>query len=198
MSMEYENRLNAHEWEVRSIDINIGLALVIKYHYAKGASNTATYLHGLFKKGSLWDSECMGVAWWIPPTKSAAIATYPKNWKGVLSLSRLVLHPDVPKNGATFLIARSMKLINGNTWPCLVTYADGWQGHSGGIYKASNWNYIGLTKPESVWTLNGRMISRKAGPKTRTKADMEKLGAVMVGRFSKHKFVHIVQDKRRA
>ena len=43
----------------------------------------------------------------------------------------------------------------------------------------------------SVYTLNGRMIARKAGPKTRTHAEMLALGAVCEGAFPKHKFRHV-------
>lgn len=183
---EKANSLHAKEWEVRDVSLSIARDIVVAYHYAKGASNTATYLHGLFKKGY---NICYGVAWWIPPTKSAALATYPYNWKGVLSLSRLVIIPGVPKNACTFLLSRSRKLIDRSKWPCLVTYADNSQGHTGIIYKADNWEYWGITKPERMYTIRGVMTARKAGPHTRTHQEMINLGAVLVGSFYKHKFV---------
>ena len=165
--------------------------LVEKYHYAAGASNTAVYLHGLFHKGDIFDEQCVGVAWWLPPTKSAALATYPIRWQGVLALSRLVIEPGIPKNAATFLLARSRKLINRSLWPCLVTYADKRLGHTGGIYKADNWQYVGETKPQPCYILGGRMIARKAGPRTRTHKEMLELGAEFLGTFPKHKFVKV-------
>ena len=183
----YQNRLRRAEWEVRPATLAEARPLVIAHHYARGGSNTATALHGLYRIGS---DECMGVAWWIPPTKSAALATYPANWQGVLALSRLVIAPGVPKNACTFLLSRSMRAICRKRWPCFVTYADEWQGHSGTIYRASNWVAAGRTSPEATFVLDGRMLARKAGPKTRTRAEMEALGAVLVGRFSKHKFIH--------
>ena len=189
--MKYDDRLHKGDWEVRVIALNTAAALVKRHHYARGGANTATYLHGLFRAGALWDADCAGAAWWIPPTKSAALATYPDNWQGVLSLSRLIIVPGVPKNACTFLLAASMKLIDRKRWPCLVTYADEAQGHKGTIYKACNWAYAGRTVEEPMWKLNGRQVSRKAGPKTRTKAQMEALGAVMVGKSAKHKYVHI-------
>jgi len=170
-------------------NLDIARILVEKHHYARGASNTATYLHGLFQRGSFWEAECKGIAWWIPPTKAAALATHPQNWKGVLCLSRLVIVPDIPKNAATFLLAQSRRLIDRELWPCLVTYADEWQGHTGTIYKADNWTFIGKTKPEAVYTKGGRMIARKAGPKTRTHAEMLALGCEFMGRFSKYKYI---------
>jgi len=191
----YENRLKKKNWIVRPITLDVAQEIVREFHYAHGGSNTAVYTHGLFRKGaSFWDNQCVGIAWWIPPTKSAALATYPQFWQGVLALSRLVVLPEVPKNACSFLLAQSMKLIDREKWPCLVTYADEWQGHEGTIYKASNWEYAGKTNPEPVFLKNGRMVSRKAGPKTRTRKQMESIGARCVGSFSKHKFVHKVRS----
>ena len=188
----YQERLKKEDWEVRTVDLSTARTLVEQYHYAKGGSNTATYRHGLFRKGDFLEADCVAVAWWIPPTKSAALATFPERWQGVLALSRLVVAPGVPKNACTFLLARSMALIDRQKWPCLVTYADEWQGHTGTIYRASNWQEVGKTTPEATFVLDGRMIARKAGPKTRTRQEMAELGAQMVGRFSKRKFVHII------
>jgi hypothetical protein len=186
------NRLHKSDWYVATVPLSTAMELVAMYHYAGRGANTATYRHGLFHIDS---SECQGVAWWIPPTKGAALATYPQHWQGVLSLSRLVVTPDTPQNACSFLISHSMKQIDRQRWPCLVTYADTWQGHTGAIYKASNWEYIGMTKPESAYQLDGKLVSRKAGPKTRTKAEMLALGAKHIGSFSKHKYVHIRKEE---
>ncbi len=184
-----KERLRKSDWEVRDVSLNKSRRLVEAFHYAKGGSNTAVYLHGLFRKGDIFDEQCLGVAWWLPPTRSAAEATYPANWQGVLSLSRLVIDPIVPTNAASFLLAGSRRLINHESWPCLVTYADDWRGHTGAIYRADNWEYIGKTKPQRIYQRNGVMIARKAGPKTRTHAEMLALGAICLGSFAKHKFI---------
>lgn len=180
--------LKKSAWRVETIPLVDAQKCVALWHYSKGGSNTAVYRHGLVNCGS----GCLyGAAWWIPPTKSAAIATHPDNWTGVLALSRLAVAPQAPKNSASFLLASSMRLIDRDRWPCLVTYADEWRGHTGAIYRATNWTYVGRTKPEAVYTLDGRMVARKAGPKTRTKAEMLGMGCVLEGRYAKHKFVSL-------
>jgi hypothetical protein len=194
--MDYTDRLRKEDWCVRSIPHALAKKLVEQYHYAHGGSNTMIYTHGLFHVAE--PDVCKGVAWWLAPTKSAALATYPKRWQGVLSLTRLVVVPGVPKNACTFLLARSMKLIDRNLWPCLVTYADTWQGHVGTIYKASNWQYMGMTKPQPLWVRDGRLVAIKAGPKTRTRQEMEALGCVFLGKSQKHKFVHIQEQPPKA
>ena len=176
--------------------LSVAQELVRKYHYSGGGSNTATYRHGLFHKGS---EECLGVSWWIPPTKSAALATYPENWKGVLSLTRLAIAPEVPANAASFLLGASMRMINRELWPCLVTYADEMMGHTGAIYRATNWEYCGMTAKEATFFKDGRMIARKAGPRTRTHQEMYNLGCELIGKFAKHKFRHIrIEGGRRS
>lgn len=62
------------DWRVRSVDMDVARRLVEAHHYTRGAANTATYLHGLFAVDAFWQGECVGVAWWIPPTKTAARA----------------------------------------------------------------------------------------------------------------------------
>lgn len=182
--------LRRSDWEVRTIPLYLAQELVKQHHYSGGGSNTATYRHGLFKRDS---DACFGVAWWIPPTKTAANATWPNNWQGVLSLTRLAIDPSVPKNGASFLLGKSMALIDRQRWPCLVTYADEMQGHTGAIYRATNWEYCGMTVKSPCYFKDGRMLARKVGPKTRTHSEMLALGCVMVGRFAKHKFRHVVR-----
>lgn len=181
-------QLHKRDWNVSTCDQAIATRLVERFHYARGASNTATYLHGLFPTKWMWYEECVGVAWWIPPTKSAGQFWAGEQWEGVLALSRLAINPDVPANACSFLISKSVRQIDRRRWHTLVSYADKWRGHSGAIYLAAGWEYCGETKPEAVYTIKGRMTARKAGGKTRTHAEMIALGAVFEGRFSKSRF----------
>lgn len=177
------------------VDLATARSIIEKLHYARSSANTATYRHGLFRKS---DMALVGAAVWIPPTKNAAHATYPENWRGVLSLSRLVVDPFVPTNGASFLLGRSIALIKeDNKWDCLVTYADTWRGHTGQIYKATNWEYVGMTAKSPVWVNEeGAMMGRKRGPKTLTYQEMSELGFSMIGRFAKHKFRMVLHPRK--
>lgn len=182
-------QLRKKDWEVAGCDKDVAESLVIRHHYAKGTSNTAVYIHGLYPRGWLWYAHCVGVAWWIPPTKSAAQAWAGDRWQGVLALSRLVIEPEVPPNACSFLLSKSVKKIDRTQWHTLVSYADSWRGHKGAIYLAAGWEYAGETKAEAIYTLNGRMVARKAGPKTRTHSQMLALGCVFHGRHAKSRFV---------
>jgi hypothetical protein len=180
------------DWIVRSVDVGVARRLVERHHYAKGAPNTRTYLHGMFRVGyDLFDEQCLGVAWWLPPILNAAKATYPTNPAGVLALSRLAIAPEVPANAASFLLSRSRKLLDRQRWPALVTFADTSQGHTGAIYRADNWTYEGETRPAALYKFKGRQVSAKIGAINRTHAEMLAIGCEFVGLFSKHKFTRI-------
>lgn len=184
-------QLRKEDWWVDIVPLADVQAFVRAYHYARGGSNTAVFRHGLFRRDE--PSDLKGIAWWIPPTKAAALATYPEDWKAVLSLSRLAIAPEVPKNAASYLLMQSVRQVRKDKrWKCLVTYADTWQGHDGTIYYAAGWKYVGQTKPERTYVKNGVMVARKAGPKTRTHAEMLELGAEMIGSYAKNKFVLVL------
>jgi len=178
-----ELRFRGTDWVVRPIDLKEGRQFIEAYHYAGGASNTAVAVHGLFRYGQ---GELLGVAWWLPPTEPAARFAS-ADWRNVLSLSRFVIADCVPKNAATFIQARSIRLLPAR-WSVLLTYADEWRKHTGHIYRIAGWQPVGMTRRKPVYMLDGKMISPKAGPKTRTHAEMLEMGAVVVARSRKYRF----------
>jgi len=176
------------DWVVADAHLVDAQQLVRQYHYAKGGSNTAVYVHGLWHRAT---NALYGVAWWLPPTRVVCESVDKENWTKVLSLTRLVILPGVPSNACSFLLAHSVRLMRvDNRFTALVTYADESQGHSGAIYLAANWRYVGRTGPYPRWIdpTSGRQVHPKA-TKNRTKAQMNALGYVLVGKFHKHKYV---------
>ncbi len=186
-------RLRAEDWSVGPADGPEARRLIAAHHYAKGASNTYCYLHGLYSS----TGELHGVAWWLPPTRVAAESVNRDEWKRVLSLSRLVLRPDTPKNAATFLLGRSVRAIAADRrFVSLVTYADTEQGHTGHIYRAAGWTYVGLSKPSPVWVdAEGKRVARKSTV-SRSNAQMLDLGYTFLGNFPKHKFTKHISPAR--
>jgi len=198
MTEGYEDRLRKAEWEVRSVGFSEGRAFITEHHYAKGGANTCVFMHGLYRRGS---DRIMGVAWWMPCLSVVGKSVNPSEYKRVLALSRLAVHPDVPKNGASFLMARSIRLVEADRrYVSLVTYADQFMEHTGGIYRATGWGYCGVSSVNARWeNSEGRQIATRTGNpgRTRTKAEMEALGHRLVGAYGKHKFVkHLHLDGR--
>lgn len=180
-------KFRKEEWFVASLDLSVARSLVEQFHYARGGSNTAVYVHGLFHRQFGYVG---GLVWWIPPTRVAAESVNRESWQKVLALSRMVIIPGMPKNAASFLLSRSVKMIaNEGRFVSLVTYADESQGHTGHVYRASNWRYVGRTGPYPRWlSSEGKQVATQA-TKTRTKAEMLALGHRQTGSFFKHKFV---------
>lgn len=185
--------LRSSDWAVQSVPSHgEAVRLIRSQHYAQGAPNTSTYRHGLYRVTTSYPlvGDLLGVALWIPPTRTAAEHVAGDDWQGVLALSRLVVDPEVPTNGASFLLGRSMKAIDRDRWPVLVTYADTAQGHTGAIYKATNWRCDGETAAGDLWEdATGRMTSRKHGGRTYTKAEMEAMGCTRLPSKPKIRFV---------
>ena len=191
MKHKPENRLRAKEWEVVSLPAHSDAVRLVKaWHYSKGASNTSTYRHGLYPVGVAW-GEPVGVTLWIPPTRTAAESVAGEDWKGVLVLSRLVVAPDMPTNAASFLLGASMRLIDRERWPTLLTYADTRLGHTGAIYKATNWECLGVTVGADNWVDGeGRLVARKRGPTTFNKQQMLDKGYEQLVSMPKIKYIH--------
>lgn len=64
----------------------------------------------------------------------------------VIELRRLVLIDDTPRNTESWFISRMIKWIKKNTkHKIIVSYADPNHGHTGVIYKASNFTLVGMS-----------------------------------------------------
>ena len=180
--------LRVTDYEVRDVEQRVAADLVARWHYAKGGPNTGVFRHGLFRRGG---DEPLGVAWWLPPTKVAAQSVAGEDWRNCLSLTRLVIAPEVPTNGASFLIARSIREIKKHgRWTHLVTYADTGEGHTGAIYLATGWAEVPASRghPRYV-TAEGRHVAAKSANRTRTHAEMLELGYHFTPATHKRKFV---------
>ena len=182
-------RLHKADYVVEGMPFKMAVALVRNYHYAQGAANTAIYRHGLFHRDNAM--EPLGCALWMPPAIGTRDSLSEDGTKQVLTLSRLVIVPDMPTNAASFLLASSINLIRKDRrFDILVTYADEGQGHTGAIYRATNWEYVGVNTGGPIWLdSEGRMVANKTTGNGRTKAQMESLGYTNTGKTRKHKFV---------
>lgn len=191
-------KLRKADWVVLDVPEH---AAVVEFfervHYAKGAPNTSTYRHGLYRTAlAPLRGELEGAALWIPPTKNAALSV-DSDWQGVLALSRFAIAEECPVNAASFLLGRSMQMIDRRRWPTLLTYADTSQGHTGMIYRATNWEYVGVVTAGDTWVNHaGVQRGRKRGGVTLSASQMRELGFERRAAAPKIKFVHRARHKR--
>jgi hypothetical protein len=182
--------LRSSEWEVTPCERREAVKLVDRYHCRNSPANTCGACHGLRHRHR---PLLRGAAPGIPPLPPAGKSVAGDDWRGVLVLSRLVVIPSVPTNGASFLLGRSMKLIDRERWPVLLTYADTRLGHTGAIYKATNWECLGEVPAGDVWVNEaGMQRGRRRGPKVLTAAEMRDAGFERMPSYPKVKFVHRV------
>lgn len=80
----------------------------------------------------------------------------------VIELRRLCCIDDTPKNTESFFIGKMLKWIKQNTHhKVVVSYADQEHGHTGTIYKASNFTYLGKQKGAKVIVLGDKTYHDK-------------------------------------
>lgn len=189
--MRPPNALIASEWDVLPCHRYDAVDLLRLFHYTKGAANTAVAAHGLYRRADGVLGRVLGATLWMPPLPPVGRAVAGDDWRGVLVLSRLVLAPEVPTNGASFLLGRSMRLLDRDRWPVLVTYADGRLGHTGAIYRATNWTDDGDVDAGDLWVDSaGVQRGRRRGPVTLTFDEMRADGLELVPAAKKRRFVH--------
>ena len=83
--------------------------------------------------------------------------------RNVVELRRLCCIDDTLKNTESYFIGRTLRWLKQNTQvKVVVSYADPEYGHSGTIYKASNFSLIGKTAIGKVIIHNGKKYHDKA------------------------------------
>ena len=74
-----------------------------------------------------------------------------------VELRRMVLHPDCPKNTASYFLSKVIWWLKKNTNISIVyTFADQTVGHKGTCYKASNFKFVKETPPTMHVLWNGK------------------------------------------
>ncbi len=127
------------EKEVRQIPYEQATPWFLEKHYAKRVPSIS-WAFGLYLNGNL-----EGIVSYGTPASSTLLSGVcgKENADKVIELNRLVLNEGVPKNSASYLIGRSLKLLPRPK--IVVSYADSAQGHIGYVYQACNFIYTGLS-----------------------------------------------------
>ena len=111
----------------------------------------------LWRPGNFNIPELIGVCVYTRPAGASAAKKYwPDNPDKCLELRRLCLIDDTPKNAESYFVSRTIKWLKKHTdWEYIISYADPEEGHSGVIYRASNFKYDGVTGEGKVLSVDG-------------------------------------------
>lgn len=129
------------------------------------------------------DGWIQGALIWALPPRETIVRYQGETWE----LARLWLSDVLPRNSESWFIGRAIRHLKSHhpQVQCLVTYADPSVGHEGIIYKATNWQYEGLTDqdrktPRSDYYSRGKRLGRAS----HVKGDVVRRARVPKHRFS--------------
>jgi hypothetical protein len=169
-----------------------------KYHYSHTHPGGVDYAFRLDWNGQLSGACLFG--WMAGNPKAVLIkGKEPKDFR---ELMRLVLLDEVPKNSETRFVGWCLRWLRKNTEViACVSFADPKFGHSGVIYKAGNWTYLGKQKPDRPRLIidgievHPRMAYDRYGTSSTKK--IREMGHTVVEepREPKHKFVYLLKPE---
>lgn len=136
-----------------------GREWALTYHYARAIPSSSLF-YGAFKP----DLICVVGVGTGANRHGMAKGLGLDRWKGDLEITRVICHPDAPKNTASQSVAGVMRYVHrqkGAEW--LFSYADTAQNHHGGIYQALNALYVGLSNPFTYgYFLDGKRVHQRS------------------------------------
>ena len=183
-------------FEVKRIDSKVTNEWLLEKHYAKRLCQRM-YCFGLFVKGTLTGIVTYG----MPPSPQVGRGFLgEENRTNVIELNRLCINSDAPRNAASMLVGRSLKLLPKNY--AVVSYADGAQGHVGYVYQACNFTYVGAAKShDKEYLIDGRWVHAKVltnrGISSPSKWAKEN-GIETKAPQAKHRYVYFLNKRLRA
>jgi len=127
-------------YTIEPITYKMAMQLVIENHYLHRKA-PCSMAFGLFNNKT---GQCDGVVvYGVSPSSTLLRGVCGDDEaKNVYELTRLWVDDSVPKNGESFLIGNTLKLLNREI---IVSFADTSQKHLGIVYQATNWFYTGLS-----------------------------------------------------
>ena len=155
-----------------------------RWHYLGDTPFIAAIHYGAYYNGL-----CQGVISFGSPNAKKLKGYYDEYTQGGWwEIKRLAMRDACPKNSESRFIAVSLRLLRKTfTVKGIVTLADSAQKHTGVIYKASGFKYLGLTAYKTDYQLeNGKLLQR--GKPTKYRGNW-------IPRARKHLYIKVFGDR---
>ena len=185
-----------NNYTVRLISNGLALKVAVEKHYLHRRTLCAQSF-GLY---TVKDDLVGIVIYGNPPgNRVAASICGEDERKNVYELTRLWVDDSVPKNGESYLIGNSLKLIDREI---VISYADIGYNHLGVVYQATNFLYTGLSSPITHYSIDGDDSFHKRNIAIHY-GSMKKAREILGDRLQcypgprKHRYVYFNADKRR-
>ena len=175
---------------------------VERWHYSKSINGIRVqYCFQLLSPAG----EMLGAAIYGGMAMSGQYKRFADSESDVIELRRLCCIDDTPKNTESYFIGKTIRWLKKNTGiKIIASYADEDQGHSGTIYKACNFEYLGFRKGGRIIMWKGKRYHDKA---VRAKSNGKlkpfalKLGAALdsgdakyIPSLGKHTYIYRLQE----
>ena len=131
--------MSVKDFDVRLVSRPEIRDFIQEHHYSKSINGCiADYCYGLFDGGVM-----IGAMFYGRMAMANQWKKFADDPLKVIELRRLCCIDDTPKNTESYFIGKTLRLLK-NDWGSgvVVSYADKEYGHSGIIYKASNFNMV--------------------------------------------------------
>ena len=178
------------DYLVKSIEKLLINEWLLYKHYAHRCPSIS-FAFGLFKKGILQGVCSFG----SPPSPPLCRGICGKEYSHiVLELNRLCVNDGLKKNGLSFFVSQSLKLLP--TPRIIVSYADSSQYHHGYIYQATNFLYTGLSAKRTEWRMkNSNKHSKSICDKYTLKERKNNPNFFLAQRPQKHRYIMFIGNK---
>lgn len=179
---------------VRSVPPRVIRHLIVEHHYLRAMPAACWRCFGVYAGDNL-----MGAAVFTAGPRHGYRVLTGARPQQVAVLARLWLSDDLPKNAESRVIGILLRLLRRERqWKLLLSYADPAAGHSGIIYRATGWLYLGRGQPSRYLDLGdgelvhprtayGRFGANNVGHLLRTG-----IAARQLIQGGKHRYVYIL------
>lgn len=141
-------------WSVRRVDRKTITPFIESWHYSGGINGCISdYCYALFCDQGMM----VGAMFFGRMAMANQWKRFSSSANDVIELRRLCCKDDTPKNTESFFICKALRMLS-KDWDgsTVVSYADKEHGHSGIIYRASNFIELEEIKGANVIVYNGK------------------------------------------
>lgn len=151
--------MSVTNYEVRHVERRDIATFIEKWHYSGSINGCITdYCFSLYD-----DDKMIGALFYGRMAMAGQWKRFSEKESDVIELRRLCCIDDTPKNTESFFIGATLRWLKRNTaHRVVVSYADAEYGHTGTIYRASNFTLEGKRVGARVIIFNGKRYHDKA------------------------------------
>ena len=182
------------KYKIQKISSPIANDMVVKSHYLHRKAQ-ASFAFGLYEidgdnDGLFTSDKLVGcIIYGLPASPNVCRGICGEEYfNDVIELTRLWIDDCVGKNGESFLIGNTIKMLDKKI---IISYSEPDFGHVGTVYQATNWIYTGLTEKRT-----NRVAIDGSTTKHNRHECKKKEDTILVDRPRKHRYIYFNADKR--